>query len=100
MTLYYPLWTNVTNPVIFIQWVNSMVGGWFGTAVVGGFFCILFLSMKNYDAEKAFASAAFSSAVLSFLFYLLGIVDVQIVMIFTVLAIASVFVLRNSAGSM
>lgn len=100
MAMYYAVWTNITNPVIFLQYVNFLTNGYFGVAIVGGFFAIMFLALKQYNAEKAFASSSFSSAILSFLFYVMGMCDVQYVMIFTALAICSVFVLRNTQGSM
>lgn len=100
MALYYPMWTNVTNPVIFFQWVNSLAGGYFGIAIVGGLFAILFLSMKNYDAPRAFASASFTSAIACFLLYLLGLTHLQHVMVFTAMAIMSVFILHKTSGGL
>lgn len=97
MAYYYPL-ENISNPLQFLLYVNKLVNYMFGPAIVGAFFVIMFLSMKRYESEKAFASASFLSAILCYLFFLIGLTSVEHVMITGIAVIVSVFALRFGQG--
>ena len=97
MAYYYPL-ENITDPVGFLLYTNKLTGYMMGPAIVGAFFIIMLISMKRYETEKAFAASSFLSAILCFLFFLMGLTSVHHVMLAGIAVIVSVFALRFSSG--
>jgi hypothetical protein len=69
-----------------------------GPAIIGAFFIVMLVSMKRYESEKAFAAASFLSAILCFLFFLVGLTGVHHVMLTGIAVIVSVFALHFKTG--
>lgn len=97
MAYYYPL-ENITDPLGFLLYTNKLTNYMMGPAIIGAFFVIMFVSMKRYESEKAFAASSFLSAILCFLFFLIGLTSVEHVMLAGIAVIVSVFALRFSSG--
>jgi hypothetical protein len=97
MALYYPIY-NATNFVGLLQWTNSLTSYYFGPLVVLALFATLFLAMKRYGTEQAFASSAFISAIACFLLFLIDLTTVQHVVLCGVAVLVSVFALKFSEG--
>jgi len=95
--MYYPL-VNITDPLVFLTYTNTLTGGMMGPAIVGAFFIVMLISMKRYEAEKAFAAASFLSAMLCFLFFLINLTAVHHLMLASIAVIISVFALNHKSG--
>ena len=99
ITMLYPINGTMTGPVSFIQYINQLTGFYFGPMIVLVFFLIVMFSLKGYETEKAFASASFSANLLAFLFFLINLVELNVVMMTTIMTIVSIFFLKKGQGS-
>ena len=98
MPTYYYAFQNVTNPVEFLQYINFLTGHYFGPAMVAVLFCILFISMKRYESEKAFAAAIFPTTLVCFLLMLIDLTSMHHVLLTSIGAVVAVIILRTSKG--
>jgi len=96
--MYYAI-PNVTDPIGYLQYVNQITGYYFGPAVVAAFFVMMFISMKMFSTEKAFAAASFLSAVFCFLMYLIGLTTISHVFVASLAVMVSVLAIRFASGS-
>lgn len=98
--MYYDL-VNISNPLDWFLWINTLSGGNLGIGIVGAFWVVLFISMKNYETEKAFATASFMTTILCFLMWL-GfqgqLVTIPHLFLTSILTLASLFILKKAEG--
>jgi len=88
----------VTTPVDMLQYTNSLTENLYGIFVLTGLFMIVFLSQKNYPTPQAFASASFTTAIASYLLFIIGLVPVGAVLTTTIMVLTSVFFLYQTEG--
>jgi heme A synthase len=98
MKMLYELPATMGDPVAWLQWINLITGYWFGPGVIMAFFVIMFLAFKRYSTETAFATSSVISAVLCFLFMLLGLCSVPHLVLASLAALSSLFFLKSSRG--
>ena len=96
--MYYEL-GNITSFPGLLEEVNVLTGFYFGPLVVASFFLVMFLSMKNYEAEKAFAAASFLTTILCFLFFLINLTTVSHLMVTSIMTLVSLFILNRDGGT-
>lgn len=65
---------NMTRPYELFTYSNNVTNSFFGMAVIGSFFFISLVVMKNYDSKTSFAASSFISMILGFFFMVLGII--------------------------
>lgn len=83
----------------FLKYINVITDGYFGPSIVAGFFALMFLSMKNYESEKAFASSIFLATVLCFFLWLVGLTMIHHLMLTSIGTLVSIFGLKRGFGS-
>jgi hypothetical protein len=64
---------NLTGTTEFLQWLQVITDGRFGPALLIMFSITIFLTMKVYDTERAWAAAFFVSALLGLFLGALGL---------------------------
>lgn len=97
--MYYPLPnTTVTGLVGLLKYANLVTGDYFGPAVVLAFFVVMFLAMKSFEAEKAFAASSFLSTLLCFFFYLAGLTTISHVFLSAIAVMVSMLALKMAEG--
>lgn len=97
--MYYPLPnTTVTGLVGLLQYSNIVTNYYFGPGVVLAFFVVMFLAMKSFEAEKAFAGSSFLTFVFCFLFYLVDLTTVSHVFLTALAVMLSIIGLKMSEG--
>jgi hypothetical protein len=97
--MMYYAFENITNPVQFMLYSNKVTGYNMGAAIVAAFFVIMFISMKRFETEKAFAASAFLTTLLCFLFFLIGLTSVNHLFLCSIAVLASIFLLNKSQGA-
>lgn len=95
---YYPMPT-ATDFLGLFKYANTVTGNIFGLWMVFAFYFIVFISLKNYPTEKAFASANFTTAVFSYFLSVVGLIPLYVVLIPTVLSVVSLFILWKGKGA-
>ena len=92
---------NMTSIADLFHFANTVTSYYFGAGIVLGFFVVMFLAMKNYETEKAYATSALSAAILCFLLMLppLSLTSMAQLMIASINAIVSLAVLYSSRPS-
>jgi len=95
-TTYFPTPENVTTPVEMMQYTNTLTEDLFGIFILVGLFMVTFLSQKNYPTPRAFASASFTTAIASYLLFIMDLVPVAGVLTATVMLVVSVFFLMSN----
>jgi hypothetical protein len=90
--MYNMSWTDTTStlPDATMQ-VNILTGGLFGSLILLAIFVIILASFaKNHELIKVLLADSFLTAVLSVIFWVIGIVPLSIISIPTVLLIVSI----------
>ena len=95
--MYYTTPT-VTSFLSILQWANQLTGYLFGPLTILALFAVIFLALKRYGTEQAFAASSFVSAVVCFLLFLLDLTTVQHVVLTGIAVMLSIFVLKFSEG--
>ena len=95
--MYYEL-GNITSFSGLLTSVNVMTDFYFGPVIVAAFFLVMFISMKNYEAPKAFAASSFLTTILCFMFWLLGLTSINHLMITSISTMVSLFILEKGEG--
>lgn len=98
MSLLYETPSMANGFVSLLQWANTLTGNIFGPAVVGGFFFVMFISMKRFQTEKAFLASSFLTAMVAFFMFILQLVQIEIVMICTIGTLAALFMSSKGEG--
>ncbi len=84
--------SSVDTIVGLIQYDNSVTGGMFGIAILVSFFIIIMLALKTFEINKAFAGAAFVTAILGFLLRMMDVLADRFLWIpFVLLALSIVW---------
>lgn len=78
---------NITNMTAWMQYNNTVTDNWFGLAILIVFFIVMFLALKNYSTEQAFATASFASAIVAVLLRVVGLVGDNVVIGMAILAV-------------
>lgn len=100
--MYYAL-ANITNPMDWFVWINTLSGGFFGVGILGAFWVIIFISLKSYETEKSFATASFLTNVLCFLLWLAfrgEIVTIPHLFLTSILTLMSLFLVKKAEGGL
>jgi hypothetical protein len=84
---------NATSIVDLFSYGNYVTNNVFGLFILVSVFLVMFLAMKQYPTEKAFASSSFTTALVSYMLSILGLVPSYAVLITTLMVITSVFML-------
>lgn len=86
---------NITsgNLIDLITYGNTVTGDVLGIIFLLIIFFVMFISMKRYPTEKAFVGAAFTTAISSYLFNILGVLSGNIVSATTVILLAAIALL-------
>lgn len=92
--LYNSTLYSVQNPIAFFKAVDTITNGMFGSGLVMTFGIVIFLALKNYSTERAFATSALLTSILSFLLFTVNLCKIDVVMFASILAILSIFALQ------
>lgn len=73
--------------------VNTVSGGWLGTALLITFSVIVFIALKNYPMKEAFVATAFISVVIAMLLRTLSLIGDFAMFIYVIIAGAALLTL-------
>lgn len=93
MAFEYP--TNVTNLAEYFRYSNVVTGDLFGALMLLAIFIILIARMKDYPSSKAFASAAFVTALVAVFFRVIRIISDFVLIVAIFLVVVSIIVLQR-----
>jgi len=68
MTANFSYPTNATKMYQIFQYSNTVTNEWFGAVILIMLFVIIFITLKDYKTNRAFATASFITAVVAVLF--------------------------------
>ncbi len=95
---YYPI-QNITgseNILDYFSYGNEITGGMFGILVLIPIWMVLFLTMIRFGMGRAFVGASFSTSLLSYLMAVMGLININIVLIPTLAtAVGIIFIGRG-----
>lgn len=93
---------NVTNGFQdLLTYSNSVTNNFFGATIIFGVFMVLFIGLKTrgFPTEKAFASASFSSTLVSYIMVLIpNVISPSIVTVLTLLTAISIIMLYRTGA--
>ncbi len=95
MLQYYYNMSNATNFIELLVDLNEVTGELFGISIMIMIFFIMFLSMKNFETEKALTSSLFITSMSGFFLFLMGIVSEFIFLGSFVILIGTLFLLKR-----
>lgn len=95
--MYYEM-PAITSPIDLLTWANTVTNHYFGPCVCLALFAVIFLALKRYDTEKAFASASFITAIVCFLMYIINLTTIHQVVVAGIAVLVSVFALHYGEG--
>jgi hypothetical protein len=96
MSLPFP--TNVTlqTPIDFFSYINQQTSYLLGPVTLTCVFMITFISLKTFNASKAFATASWLTALIALPFAILGLIAFEIAVFLLILAFVSVIFIRET----
>lgn len=89
---YYPI-ANITvstNILDYFSYGNEITGGMFGLLALAPIWMVLFLTMLRFGLDRAFLASSFSTALISYMFAVMGLININIVLIPTIATAAGV----------
>ncbi|MBU1449276.1 hypothetical protein KKF45_05520 [Patescibacteria group bacterium] len=92
----YAMPSNLTNVHGLAGYVNSVTDGMFFTMILFAFYVILFMSLKSYNTERAWAASSFITMVIAIFFGTMTLVPSWVVLLSILLAAISLITLRMS----
>jgi len=79
--------SNITNIGEILPYVNTVMDGLFGTALLVILFFIFWMSLKDYKTDRAFAAAAFVTMPIAIFFFVMGLINTYILIIIVIITI-------------
>ena len=79
--------SNITNIGGILPYLNTVMDNIFGSALLVVLFFIFWLSLKEYRTDRAFAAATFTAMPIAIFFFIMGIINTYILIIFIILTI-------------
>lgn len=78
--------TNITNFGFyhFFEFGNSVSGGWFVGMLIIAFTFVLFISLKQYETEKALAVTCFAGLILSIILKYIALVNMIFIIVYAI----------------
>jgi len=86
---------NMTGIMDFIDYTNSMTGGFLGAGFLIIIFFVSFLSTKSYSYERAFAFASFLSMISAILLRFLNLINDWILALSVISLVLSIIFLMK-----
>lgn len=83
----YAMPSNINGFADLMIYGNQVTNYQLGNLIIISFALVLFFSMKNYTIDRAFVISVFGSFIVSSLFATIGIIAVNIPIVFLVLSI-------------
>ena len=81
----------ITSVVDLFTFANTETGYMFASVILIGFFMVSFMTLKHFSVQRAFASASFTTFLISIMLFSAGIVpEIMMEVVFFVLIIAVV----------
>jgi len=90
---------NMTGIIGFLQYVNSMTGGFLGLGFLIIIFMVSFLSTKSFTYERAFGFSAFLTMVSAVLLRFMSLINDTILAIFVVILVVAIIFLMKERSS-
>ena len=90
-------YANLTEGGFFkaFEYANDLTYDTFGAGILFGFFTVLFISFRQYGADKAFAAASFMTFILSVIMRAGSLVGDMFVIVFALATMVSIVVMRQ-----
>lgn len=79
--------SNITNIGQILPYINTVMDNIFGSVLLVVLFFIFWISLKDYRTDRAFAAAAFVIMPIAIFFFIMGLINTYILIIFVIITI-------------